>query len=130
MAAKSIYLDNAVLDLVLKAVAYAPSTGSVSVALYTVAPTPSTAGTECSGTGYARAPVTFGSAALGVSLNSGIATFPTAGVGGWGLVVAAGIWDNTTGGNLLYFGNLGAPKTIDAGDTASFAIGALSVTEQ
>ena len=130
MAAKSIYLDNAVLNLVLRAVAYAPTTGTVYVGLFTSAPTPSTSGTECSGTGYARAAVTFGAAALGVSLNSGLVTFPTAGAGGWGLVVAAGIFDDAAAGNLLYFGNLGASKTIDAGDTASFAISALSVTEQ
>jgi hypothetical protein len=66
----------------------------------------------------------------GVTQNTGVVTFPTAGAGGWGLVVAAGIFDDLTLGTLLYFGNLGASKTIDNGDTASFAIGALSVTEQ
>ena len=38
MAAKSYYLDDAIINLVLRATAYVPTTGLVYVALYTVAP--------------------------------------------------------------------------------------------
>lgn len=35
---------------------------------------------------------------------------------GWGTVVAWGIWDAASGGNLLFFGDLSASKTINASD--------------
>jgi hypothetical protein len=101
----------------------------VYVGLFTVAPTPSTSGTEVNGASYARVAATFGAPAAGVTSNSGVLTFPTA-LELWGTVVAVGIFDQVSGGNLLYFGNLGTSKLIDVGDTASFQAGALSVTEQ
>ena len=128
MAAKSHYLDNAILDHVLRNTALSPS-ALVYAGLFTVAPTPSTAGSEVSGGSYARVATTFGAPALGVSLNSGSVAFPTATLN-WGTVVAVGIFDAASGGNLLYFGTLTTSKAVDNGDTASFAISALSITEQ
>src|SRR5574338_373471 len=133
MAAKNQSLANSLLNAVLRNVAYT-SPASVFAALYTVAPTPTTSGTEVTtsgGTAYNRTSVTFGAAAAGVCQNSGIVTFPTAGAP-WGTVVAVAINDNGTpsGGNILYFGNLTVSKTVGTGDQVSFAIGALSVTEQ
>jgi len=128
MAAKSHYLDNALLSHVLRNVALS-SPATVYAALFTVAPTPSTAGTEVSGGSYARVATTFGAPALGVSLNSAPVAFPTATLN-WGTVVAVGIFDQLSGGNLLYFGTLTTSKAVDNGDTASFATSALSITEQ
>lgn len=47
----------------------------------------------------------------------------------WGTVVAFAILDAATAGNFLYWGDLTASKSIDAGDTAKFAVGELDVTE-
>ena len=131
MAAKSYTLDNSIINFFLRAdVTGETSPATVEVALYTVAPTASGGGTEVStaGTGYARQVITFDAPANGVTQNSALVTFPVAMLS-WGTVVAAAIHDQGTG-NLLYFGNLSASKTIDPGDTASFAAGTLSITEQ
>lgn len=128
MAAKSHYLDNAVLNHVLRNVSLT-SPATVYAALFTVVPTPSTSGTEVTGGSYARVATTFGAPALGVSTNSAPVAFPTA-TANWGTVVAVGIFDAVSGGNLLYFGLLTTSKAVDNGDTASFASSALSITEQ
>jgi hypothetical protein len=132
MAAKAQTLSNSLLDAVLRNVAYT-SPAAVYAALYTVTPTPSTAGTEVTtsgGTLYNRVSATFSAAAAGATSNSGAVTFPVAGAS-WGTVVGAAITDNATpgAGNVLYFGNLGTPKTVGTGDQLTFAISALSVTE-
>lgn len=131
MAAKSYTHDNNVINFFLRANPTGlTSPATVYVGLFTVAPTPGTAGTECSGVNYARVAVTFALPSNGVTQNSGVVTFPAAGAGGWGTVVAAGIFDSLAGGTLLYFGNLTASKTIDELDVASFANATLSITEQ
>jgi hypothetical protein len=43
-------------------------------------------------------------------------------------VVAVGILDNSTGGNLLLYGTLTANKSLDAGDTLRIAAGDLDIT--
>ena len=128
MAAKSNYLNNALLNHTLRHVALT-SPVTVYVGLFTAAPTPSTSGTEVVGNAYARQAITFDAPVLGVTQNTGLITFASAAPGAWGTVVAAGLFDDPTAGNLLYFGDLTAPKTVGAGDVASIAIGALAVTE-
>jgi hypothetical protein len=74
--------------------------------------------------------VTFGAPSGGTCANTGILTFPTATVS-WGIVTYAAILDSGTllSGNILYKGVLAASKTVDIGDTVSYAIGALTVSE-
>ena len=134
MAAKSYYLDNAVLTAVLKAgAAVGPLTPYVG--LFTVNPAnPGDPGTEvltAGGTLYARVAVTFGTVTNGVVANSAPVAFVAAGAS-WGTVNGVGIYDNITvgAGNLLYYGTLGTPKLVGIGDSVSFATSALSVTEQ
>lgn len=133
MAAKNQVLANSLLSAVLRNIAYTSPTG-VFAGLFTTAPTPVTTGTEVTtggGTLYNRVAVTFGAPVAGVCQNSGAVTFPIAGAP-WGTVVAVAICDLITpgGGNELYFGNLTVSKVVGTGDQVSFAIGALSVTEQ
>ncbi len=133
MPAKNQTLANSLLSAVLRNVAYS-SPAAVYAGLYTVAPTSSTTGTEvvtAGGTLYARVAVTFGAPVAGVTSNTGSVTFPVAGAP-WGTVVAVAISDNATvgAGNQLYFGNLSVSKAVGTGDQVSFAISALSVTEQ
>lgn len=124
---KSDYLENKLLDHVLRNVAYvAPAT--VYAALYTVAPTDAGGGTEVSGGAYVRKAVTFGAAAGGQASNSALVDFGTASAN-WGNVVAVGILDAAAAGNLLYWGALTAAKTISLGDGATFPIGSLVVAE-
>jgi hypothetical protein len=129
---KSDYLELELLDHVLGNAAYsAPST--VYVALYTVAPTDAGGGTEVTGGSYARKAVTnnatnWPAAAAGAKSNGTAITFVTA-TASWGTVVAFAILDAATNGNFLYWGDLTTPKTIGSGDTASFAVGDLDVTE-
>ncbi len=107
----------------------------IYVALFTAAPSDSGGGTEVSGGSYARvahqpldanwsAPDSTG----GLTDNVTAITFP-APTANWGVVVAFGIFDRLTGGNLLVHGAITPNKTINNGDPApSFAIGALDVT--
>ena len=129
---KSNYLENKVLDHVLGGGDYTrPAT--VYVALYTVAPSDTGGGTEVSGGSYARVAVTnnstnFPAASGGAKSNGTEITFTTA-TASWGTVVAFGIFDAATSGNLLLWADLTANKTIDSGDTAKFAVGDLDYTE-
>ncbi|HEY3320886.1 MAG TPA: hypothetical protein VGP72_10515 [Planctomycetota bacterium] len=133
MAAKGTYLDNALLDHVLGGGDYSrPAT--VYVALYTSSPGPGGGGTECSGFSYARASVTndgtnWDAASSGSKQNNADISFPTASGEGWGDVTHFGIWDNSTGGNLLYYGPLGSTKTINDGDTPKLLAYSLTITE-
>lgn len=127
MDAKSDYLEDALLNHVLRNTSLT-SPATVYLALFTVAPTDVGGGTEVSGGSYARQVITFAAPVSGVVSNSGAVTFPTA-TASWGTVVAMGIFDAVSGGNLLYYGALTTSKVIDNGDQISFANGALTVAE-
>jgi len=132
---KSDYLENALLDGVLGGSAFSlPATVylSLSTAVYSDAAT-GASHTEVSGGSYARVAVTNNAtnwpAASGGSKSSGaIFTFPTASAG-WGTAQSFYIVDAASNGNILYGADLTAPRTILNGDTASFASGAITVTE-
>ena len=126
MAEFSNYLENALINVTLRATSYtAPTT--VYVALYTSDPTDADTGTECSGTSYARQSVTFSSPSNGATSNSAAVEFPQAG-GSWGTITHIGIRDASTAGNLLYHTALDASKTIATGDVFRIASGSLTVT--
>lgn len=129
---KSDYLENKVLDHVLGGSDYTRA-ATVYVALFTAAPSDSGGGTEVATGSYARVAVTnnntnWPAASSGAKSNGTAVTFPTASAN-WGTVVAFGIFDASTSGNLLYWGTLTTNKAIDSGDTASFAAGQLAITE-
>ena len=127
MDAKSNYLEDALLNHVLRNVSFTSPT-TVYLALFTVAPTDAGGGTEVTGGSYARQAMTFGAPASGVVSNSGSVTFPLA-AAPWGTVVAIGIFDALTLGNLLYYGNMTTSKTIGTNDQLSFANAAITVAE-
>lgn len=128
----SDFLELELLDHVFGNAAYsAPAT--LHVALFTAAPSDSGGGTEVSGNAYARVAVTnnatnFPAASGGSKANGTAITFAQATPSGWGVVVAFGIFDASTSGNLLAWADLTASKTVDPLDTVSFAIGALTIT--
>lgn len=126
---KTDYLENKVLDAVLNNTSLVVATPYV--ALFTATPSDSGGGTEVTGGSYARAvSTTSWPAASGGSCANDVAiAFPTA-TANWGTVSQFAIMDASTAGNMLYWGDLTTPRTINNGDpTPTFAIGALVITE-
>lgn len=127
----SDFLENEILDHVFGAAAYtAPAT--LYIALFTAAPTDAGGGTEVSGGSYARVAVTnnatnFPAASGGAKANGTEITFVTA-TASWGTVVAFGIFDAASAGNLLAWADLTVTKTVNNGDTAKFAVSDLDIT--
>lgn len=120
----SNYLAGEILDDVFSGNAFTPP-GTFYLALYTSAPTASGGGTELSGNGYARQTVAFTTTAQ-QSSNSAAVEFPTA-TSDWGTIVAVGVFDASTSGNLLAFGNLTASKNIVSGDVLRVPAGDLDI---
>lgn len=108
---KSDFLENAILNHVLGNTPYgAPA--NVHIGLFTVAPSDSGGGTEVTGGSYARKSVTnnttnFPNAAGGSKSLAVQQDFPQA-TADWGTVVAFGLFDAASSGNLLYWGWLGS----------------------
>lgn len=120
MSAMSDYLENKVLNLILRATAFSPP-ATVYLALFTTATSDASPGTEVTGGSYARKAVTFTAPSTpGVTDNSGAVSFsnmPAA------TVTYAALFDAATAGNMLLHAPLTASKTVGAGDTLSFAVG-------
>ena len=128
MAGFSDYLEDKVLDHVFGGVAYtAPTTHYV--ALYTVAPTDTGGGTEVTGGSYARQTSTFTVSGTDptTATNAAAIEYPTA-TGDYGTVVAVGILDALSGGNLLAYADLTTSKTVSTGDVFRFDAGDLDIT--
>lgn len=120
----SNYLENKLLDHFLGTTSYTmPS--PVYVALYTVAPSDAGGGTEATGGSYARQTATFSAASSGATSNDANIDFTNMPAC---TVVAIGIHDNITSGNLLVWGTLTANKSLDAGDTLRIATGDLDIS--
>jgi hypothetical protein len=91
------------------------------LALYTAAPTDSGGGTEVFGAGYARLALTKNtsvftdSTARQVNLST-TGSFPEA-AANWGTITAVALFDASTGGNMLWWGNLDSAQVINTGDT-------------
>ena len=120
----SNYLAGEILDDVFSGNAYSPP-GTFYLALYTSAPTASGGSTERSGNGYVRQTVAFTTTAQ-QSSNTAAVEFPTA-TADWGTIVAVGVFDASTSGNLLAFGNLTASKSIVSGDVLRITAGDLDI---
>ena len=120
----SDYLENKVLDHFLGTTAYTmPAT--VYIALYTAAPNDAGGGTEATGGSYARQTATFSAASCGATSNDtniDFASMPAA------TIVAIGVHDAITSGNLLVWGTLSSNKALDAGDTLRIATGDLDIS--
>jgi hypothetical protein len=96
------------------------------IALYTVAPTDGGGGTEISGNAYVREAVAM-SVTGDNATNTGAIEWPTA-TGTWGTIVAVGVFDALSAGNLIAYGNLTVSKTITSGDVFRIPAGDLDIT--
>lgn len=142
MSSMSDYLENNIVDWLFRGQAFSPP-ATLYVGLFTAAPADAGGGTEVSGGAYARVAVTSSlanwagtqaagstvasSGTSGTTSNNGAIAFPAPSAN-WGSVVAFGVFDAASAGNLLFYANLTTPKTVNNGDAApSFAAGALTV---
>jgi hypothetical protein len=144
MSALSDYLENKLVDLICRGQAFA-APANVFIALHTANPTDVGSGAEVSGGAYSRvslaatlanfsgtqgAGTTTASSGTGGQISNNVAiTFPAPSGGNWGTVTHFSMRDLVTGGNLLMYGTLSTPRTINSGDAApSFAAGSLTFT--
>lgn len=151
MAAMSDFLENKLIDFLFRGQALgitgataAAGTGPTSLyfGLFTANPTDSGGGTEVAGGSYARVAVssslanwagtqstgstTASSGTGGTTSNNSAITFP-APTANWGTITGVGVFDASTGGNLLLWSALTTSKTVNNGDAApSFAAAAFS----
>ena len=124
MAELSDYLEDKLLDHVLRATSYTSPT-TVYMGLYTSDPGDDNSGTEVSGGSYARQVVTMNAASGGSMDSASDITFPQA-TGSWGTVSHIGLLDAITAGNLLMHTPLTTSKTIETGDIFKIAAGSLT----
>lgn len=151
MAALTDYAENKILDFLFRAQALTGINGATAAAgtgpanlyigLLTATPTDSTAGTEVTGNNYGRVAVassltnwkstqndnTASTGTSGTTSNTNVITFNNPTPSGWGTVVAVGIYDSASAGNLLIYSALTVSKTINAGDTVTFPAGTLTI---
>lgn len=123
----SNYLENALVNHILRNTAYTSPGTSLYMALFTSDPGEDGSGTEVSGSGYARIQASSWSApSNGSTANSADIDFGFASGGSWGTITHAAIFDASSGGNLLIYGPLGSSKTVADGDGCLFRTGSVS----
>lgn len=142
MSALSNYLENKIIDYVFRGQTFVPPANIYIALLTSAANDADGSGVEVSGGGYARVAVPTSLAAWagtqaagstvastgtsGTTSNNASISFATP-TAGWGNVVAFEAYDALTGGNPLFYGTLSVAKTINIGDSVSFAPGTLSL---
>ena len=120
------YLANAMANATIRNTTYT-SPANVYASLYSVAPTGNTAGTELTGNGYARQLTTFAAPAAGVAASNVAVTFGAASGNNWPTVVAVGIVDASTSGNLMFYSGI-AGRNIKIGDSLVFDSGNIIIS--
>jgi hypothetical protein len=137
MTAASNYLENKVLDHVLKNTAYTQPS-ALYLALFNNTSGNAAANLEAgtltdetstSGTSYVRKGVTFSAASGGTAATSATVTFDAA-TASWGTITHVAVMDGATAGsgNVLFWGAVTTSKTIDTGDTFQVTSGNLTIS--
>jgi len=126
MAEFSNYLENKLLDHVLKNTSYTSPT-TVYVGLYTSNPNEGNTGTEISGGGYARQVLSVTTASGGIVTSSADVTFPQA-TTNWGTISHIALLDAITSGNMLMYTSLTTSKVIETDDILKINSGSLTVS--
>jgi len=144
MSASSNYLENALLDHVLRNTAYTSPT-TVYVALFNSDDSTGatselleagTLTTECTGGAYERQAVTFDAISNGSTSNSGNLTWATATDGNWGTITHVAVMDSDVDGqgdsagqgNVLFYGALDTAREILQDDTFQITASSLTIT--
>lgn len=127
MAGFTDYLEDKIMKHVFTNTSFTSPT-TLYAALFTVAPSDTGGGTEVSGGAYARQSMAFSVSGTGtLATNSAAVEYPTA-TADYGTVVAVGIFDASTSGNLLAYASLTANKTVASGDVFRFNAGEVDIT--
>ena len=126
MAELSDYLENKLLDHVLRNTSYTSPT-TVYVGLFTADPTDAGSGTEVSGGSYARQIVSVTTATGGIVTSSADITFPQA-TASWGTISHIGLLDALSSGNLLMHTALTTSRSIETGDVLKISTGSLTAS--
>lgn len=119
-------LANQIANATIRNTSYT-SPASVYASLYSVAPTANTAGTELTGNGYSRQLTTFSAPSAGAAASNVAVTFGAATGNNWPTVVAVGIVDASTSGNLMYFNTISG-RNIKIGDSLVFDSGNIIIS--
>jgi hypothetical protein len=128
--AVSNYLADAWLNQTFRNVAWTRPT-TVYIALYTSNPTAADTGTEVTGGAYVRRAIAFAAPATEIGRrtlrsNAEVA-FPTA-TADWGTITHVGIRDAATGGNLLFYGAVDNPRTLQVNDLLKFPVSSVALS--
>lgn len=117
-------IENQLLDALFGNASFSV-TGDIKLALMTANGSDSAAGTEVTGGSYARQTIVFDAAASGATQNTSAISFT-----GMPAVTVVGIeiYDSAGSPKRLMYGALTTSRTVTAGDTVQFAIGAIDVT--
>jgi len=124
MAALVAAEANRLLDASLGTAAYIAPTGDMKLALSTATTSASSAGTEVVGGSYLRQTISFDAASSQSAVSAAAISFvamPAA------TVTDINIYDSNGSPRRAWWGPLTAPKTVGAGDTLTFADGAITV---
>lgn len=144
MAALSNYLENKLIDWLLRGQSYTPPTAAYFALNTTNNNAANTSGVEVSGGNYSRVSVsaslanwagtqgagttTASTGTSGQTSNNSNITFPTPSAA-WGVITGFSVYDAATGGNLLFYGALTTSKTVNNGDPApDFPSAAFAIT--
>lgn len=117
----SDYLEDKLLDLVLRNTTF-PAIAGVFVQYHTA--DPGETGTNAPLASCARFAMTFNAAGSATAVNAASGSVVTSASG---TITHLSLWDASAAGNHLYYGALGTPKAVNAGDTINLASGALKV---
>lgn len=128
MANLSNYAEDKVLDHLFKNTSYTSPTAYIGYFNNSI--TDASVPTEVSGNNYARVEISskMGSSSSGTISNTSAITFPAASGGDHGVVTAIAIFDASSSGNMIAYGDLTTSKTISDGDQLNIAIGNLQIS--
>lgn len=127
MGQLTTFTEKKILDHLLKVGSYSPP-ATVYIGLSTANPGATGAGwADPTYTGYGRKAISFAAAGTRAIAQTGAVTFDQCTVGS-STVSYWGLFDQSTGGNLMAYGALQTNKTIVVGNTPSFASGQVQVS--
>ena len=120
------YLENKIMAYVFSGTAFSSPSASLYIGLFTAAPGEGGGGTEVSGNGYNRKIVSL-TTTNNASTNGSAVEFDAA-TASWGTITYVAIFDASTSGNMLAYGELTTAKTIGTGDVFRIPAGDLDIT--
>jgi uncharacterized protein YaiE (UPF0345 family) len=123
----SNYAEGKILEHSVGKSAWGTLVGAVYVGLYTATPSDTGGGTEATGGSYDRkltAAADWNTSSGGSISNANDIVFVTA-TASWGTITQVGLFDAASAGNLIWWGDLTASKTVGNGDVFKFLAGQL-----